>query len=128
VFRHSEPDGSSNEFATARVRAFWTDDLAQSTVINGKVAEVTGRAELAKAVQDGLAAHHGGDPDLAVECLSRARKLAVLGHDDNLLARLDEIYDPDTGTFRLNRMSAQQEMSLDIESTKTTLLAAAVSE
>jgi hypothetical protein len=122
TFSHTEPDGSSNEFCTARVRAFWTDDLAQSTVINGKVAEVTGRAELAKAVQEGLSAHHGGDPDLAVDYLSRARKLAKQGHDDNLLARLDEIYDPDTGTFRLNRMSAQQEMSLDIESTKTTLL------
>jgi len=72
----------------------WTDDLAQSTVINGKVAEVTGRAELAKAVQDGLLAHHGSDRDLAVDCLSRARKLAVQGHDDNLLSRLDPIYDP----------------------------------
>ncbi|HEX8934904.1 MAG TPA: hypothetical protein VF788_12090 [Pseudonocardiaceae bacterium] len=41
---------------------------------------------------------------------------------DNLLKRLDEIYDPDTGTCRLHRMSAQEKMSLDIESTKTTLL------
>ncbi len=122
AFIHTSPDGSIEEFSSARVRALWTDDLAQSTVINGKVAEVTGRAELAKAVADGLSAHHGGDRDLAVDCLSRARKLAVQGHDDILLSRLDQIYDPDTGTFRLNRMSAQQEMSLDLESTKTTLL------
>jgi hypothetical protein len=121
-FRHTEPDGRTNQFPSALVRAMWTDDLAQSTVINEKVAVVTGRAELAKAVQDGLAAHHGGDPDLAVDCLTRARKLAEQVHDTNLLARLDQIYDPDTGTFQLNRMSAQQEMSLDIESTKTTLL------
>ena len=39
-----------------------------------------------------------------------------------MVAQLDQIYDPDTGPFRLNRMSAQQEMRLDIESTKTTLL------
>jgi von Willebrand factor type A domain len=120
--RHTEPDGSTNRFSSARVRALWIDDLAQSTMINGKVAEVTGRAELAKAVQDGLAAYHGGDPELAVECFSRARKLAEQVHDGNLLARLDQIRDPDTGTIQLNRMSAQQKMSLDIESTKTTLL------
>jgi hypothetical protein len=96
VFSHTEPDGRTNEFSSARIRALWTDDLTQSTVFNDKVAEVTGRAGLAKAVQDGLAAHHGGD--------------------------LDQIYDPDTGTFRLDRISAQEEMSLDIESTTTTLL------
>lgn len=122
AFRHTEPDGSTNNFSSARVRALWTDDLAQSTVINDKVALVTGRDELAKAVQDGLVAHHGGNPDLAVECLSRARELAEQVHDGNVLAHLDQIYDTDTGTFRLNRMSVQQEMSLDIESTKTTLL------
>lgn len=122
VFTHTEPDGTTNEFSSARIRALWTDDLAQSTVINCRVADVTGRAELAKAVQDGLAAHHGGAPDLAVDCLTRARTLAEQVHDDNLLARLDQIYDPDTGTFRLDRMNAEQDMSLDIESTKTTLL------
>jgi hypothetical protein len=122
VFSHTEPNGTTESFPNARVRAFWTDDLAQSTMINGRVAEVTGRAELARAIQAGLAAHHGGDPGLAVDCLSRARKLAEEMHDDNVLARLDQIYDSDTGTFRLNRMSAEQEMSLDIESTKTTPL------
>ena len=122
AFSHIEPDGTTESFTSARVRAFWTDDLEQSTMINDKVAEVTGRAELARTIQVGLAAHHGGDPDLAVDCLHRARKLAEEVHDDNVLARLDQIYDADTGTFRLNRMSAEQEMGLDIESTKTTPL------
>ena len=122
TFSHAEPDGISNEFTSGRIRALWTDDLAWVTTINDRVAVVTGRAELAKAVKDGLAAHHGGYPDLAVDCLSRARTLAEQVHDDNLLARLDQIYDPDTGTFRLNRMSAVRDMSLDIESTKTPLL------
>lgn len=122
VFSHTEADGSTEEFSTARVRALWTDDLAQSTVTNDKVAEVTGRVELATAVQDGLAAHHAGDSDLAVDRLSRARTLAEELHDDKLLVRLDQIYDSATGTFRLNKMSAQQEMNLDIESTTTTLL------
>ena len=122
AFIHTSPDGSTVEFSSARIRALWTDDLAQSTVINDKVAEVTGRAELAKAVQDGLAAHRDGNPDMAVDRLSRARKLAEEVQDSNQMALLDQIYDADTGTFRLNRMGAQQEMRLDIESTKTTLL------
>jgi hypothetical protein len=83
VFRHTEPDGSTNDFPDARIRAIWTEDLALSTVINDKVGLVTGRVEL---------------------------------------AQLDRIVDPDTGTFRLDRMSAREEMGLDIESTKTTPL------
>lgn len=59
AFSHTEPDGTTSQFGSARVRALWTDD---------------------------------------------------------------QLADPDTGTFRLNRRSAQQEMSLDIESTSTTPL------
>src|SRR5579884_3105336 len=122
VFRHTEPDGSTNEFPDARIRAIWTEDLALSTVINDKVALVTGRAELAKAIQDGLAAHRATEADLAVDCLNRARKLAEEYDEDSVLARLDRIFDPDTGTFQLDQLSAREEMGLDIESTKTTPL------
>lgn len=122
AFRHIEPDGTVTAFSTALVRVFWTDDLAQSTMINAKVAAVTGRTELARAVHDGLAAHEAGDADLAVEHFTRARALAEEVHDDNLLSRLNRIYDSDTGTFRLDRMNTQEQMSLDIESTRTTLL------
>lgn len=122
TFSHTEPDGSTKDFSSARVRVAWTGDLAQSTVINDRVALVTGKAELAKAVQDGLTAHQRGDPDQAIDHLSRARELAEQIEDTNLLGRLDQIYDPDAGTFRLNTMSDQEEMRLDIESTKTTLL------
>ncbi len=122
TFNHTEPDGSTNEFPGARLRALWTDDLAQSTVINEEIAIVTGKAELAKAVQDGLAAHQRGDTDEAIDHLGRARELAEQIEDTNLLDRLDQIYDSDTGTLRLNTMTDQDEMLLDIESTKTTLL------
>jgi hypothetical protein len=122
AFSHTELNGTTESFPSARVRAFWTDDLGQSTMINDKVAEVTGRAELASTIQAGLAAHHSGDPGLSVACLGRARKLAEEARDDSVLARLDQIYDPDTGTFRMAGMSAEHEMSLDIESTKTTPL------
>jgi von Willebrand factor type A domain len=122
TFSHTEPDGRPNHFSSARVRALWTGNLAQSTVINDRVAVVTGKAELATAVQEGLAAHQRGEPDQAIDYLGRARELAEQVDDTNLLARLDQIYDQDTGTFRLNKISDQEEMRLDIESTKTTLL------
>jgi len=122
TFTHIEPDGSTNVFPGARVRAFWTDDLAQATALDEKVAALTGRAELAEAVQDGLAAHRRGDADHAVDRLGRARELAEQCRDDNMLAQLDQIYDPDTGTIRLLKMSAREGMELDIESTKTTPL------
>lgn len=122
TFTHTEPDGSTNVFSSARVRAIWTDDLARSTTFNEKVAVVTGRAELAEAIQDCLEAHQRGDTDHALDCLERARELAEQYQDDHLLARLDQIYDPDTGTIRLHKMSAREGMELDIESTKTTPL------
>jgi hypothetical protein len=122
TFSHTEPDGNPNHFSNARVRALWTGNLVHTTVINDRVAVVTGKAELAKAIQDGLAAHQRGEPDQAIDHLGRARELAEQVDDINMLARIDQIYDQDTGTFRLNKMSDQEEMRLDIESTKTTLL------
>ncbi len=122
MFTHIEPDGSTTVFSSARVRAFWTEDLAQATALDEKVAVVTGRAELAKAVQDGLKAHQRGDATCAIDRLRRARELAEQYRDDDLLARLDQIYDPDTGTIRLHKISVREEMELDIESTKTTPL------
>ncbi len=122
TFTHTEPDGTKTDFPDARVRAFWTADLAQATVINDKVASVTGKAELAKAVQDGLEAHQRGDSDDATKNFVRARELARQCQDSNMLARLDQIYDQDTDTFLLDRMSVREEMELDIESTKTTPL------
>ena len=122
TFTHTEPDGSTNVFPSARVRAFWTDDLAQATALNEKVAVVTGKAELAKVIQECLEAHQRGDADHAVDLLGRARELAEQCQDDNMLARLEQIYDPDTGTIRLHKMNAREGMELDIESTKTTPL------
>lgn len=122
TFTHTEPNGGTNIFTHARIRAFWTDDLAQATALNPKVAVVAGKTELAKAVQDGLAAHQRGDADTATAHFGRARELAKQYQDQNLLARIDQIYDPDTGTIQLHRISAREEMELDIESTKTTPL------
>ncbi|MGH3994697.1 MAG: hypothetical protein ACRDSN_19820, partial [Pseudonocardiaceae bacterium] len=92
TFTHTEPDGATNVFSSARVRARWTDDLAQATALNEKVAVVTGKAELAEAVRDGLEAYQRGDSNHAIDRFGRARELAEQCQDANLLARLDQIY------------------------------------
>ncbi|MDQ3988268.1 MAG: VWA domain-containing protein [Actinomycetota bacterium] len=122
AFSHTEPDGSTSVHPSALVRAFWTDDLARATTFNDKVAAVTGRAELARAVQDGLEAHRCGDDGRAVDHLRRARGLAEQCQDASVLGWLDQIYDPDSGTIGLHKMSAREGMELDIESTRTTPL------
>ena len=86
------------------VRAVWTDDSALSTRINRRVAHYTGQAELAEAIQAGLAARESGDEETATSKLGRAVQLAEeSGHTDTakLLARVVEVVDAHTGTVRL---------------------------
>lgn len=123
LVRH-EPDGSEQVLGMGLIRAVWTDDRGLSTKINVKVAHYTGQAELAGAIQEGLDAYKAGDRDTATAKLSRAAALArESGHDGTakLLANVVEV-DPDTGTARLRSMTAQQEMELDVGSTKTARL------
>jgi hypothetical protein len=92
--------------AQARVLATWTDDTALSTQINKRVAHYTGQAELAAAIQEGLAAREAGDVETATSKLGRAVQLAAeSGHADTakLLARVVEVVDEKTGTVRLRR-------------------------
>ena len=104
------------------VRAIWTDDEEMSTQINRHVAHYSGQAELAQAIQDGLAARKAGDEVTAVARLGKAVALAHdSGNEENarLLAEMVEI-DPATGTARLKQtVSDAGEMALDIRSTKT---------
>ncbi|MGH3978664.1 MAG: VWA domain-containing protein [Pseudonocardiaceae bacterium] len=118
-FLHTEPDYSTNLFPHARVRAFWTDDIALSTRIHPQVAVATGQVELARAVQEGLDAHQRGDRGRATARLCRARELAEQVGNENVLTRLEQLYDPETGTFRLDSMSVREEMELDLGSTRT---------
>jgi hypothetical protein len=88
------------------VLAKWTDDTALSTRINPQVAHYTGQAELASAIQDGLAAREAGDLEVATAKLGRAVRLATeSGHEDTakLLARVVDVVDPVTGTVRLKK-------------------------
>ena len=90
----------------ALVRAVWTDDTALSTRINQRVAHYTGQAELADAIQEGLAARDAGDVDTATAKLGRAVQLAEeSGHTDTakLLAKVVDVVDAHTGTVRLKK-------------------------
>jgi hypothetical protein len=110
--------------AQGLVKALWSDDDALTTRINPAVAHYTGQAELAQAIQEGLAAKAAGDTETATTKLGRAVQLAEETGNDEATSRLRkvvEIEDPDTGTVRLRRnVDKLDEMALDTSSTKTT--------
>jgi hypothetical protein len=110
--------------ASALVKALWSDDDALTTRINPAVAHYTGQAELAQAIQEGLAAKAAGDTATATTKLGRAVQLAAETGNDEATSRLRkvvEIDDPDAGTVRLRRnVDKLDEMALDTSSTKTT--------
>jgi len=88
------------------VLANWTDDTALSTKINARVAHYTGQAELAAAIQEGLAARDAGDVETATAKLGRAVQLAQeSGHSDTakLLAKVVDVVDAPSGTVRLKQ-------------------------
>jgi len=109
--------------AQALVLANWTEDTALSTQINQRVAHYTGQAELAEAIQEGLAARDAGDIERATSKLGRAVQLAAeSGHEDTakLLARVVDVVDERTGTVRLKQRVAGVDAELaNVRSVKT---------
>jgi hypothetical protein len=109
--------------AQGLVLASWTDDTALSTRINPRVAHYTGQAELAEAIQEGLAARDAGDVDTATAKLGRAVQLAEeSGHSDTakLLAKVVDVVDARTGTVRLKQKVAGVDAELaNVRSVKT---------
>jgi hypothetical protein len=104
------------------VKAVWTTDTELSARISRRVAHYTGQAELAQAVQEGLAARRQGDLDTATAKLQRAVQLAQESGNDGTAKLLRNVVDVDdrTGTVRLRRdVDAFDEMALDARSTKT---------
>jgi von Willebrand factor type A C-terminal domain/von Willebrand factor type A domain len=106
------------------VKARWSADDALTTRIDPAVAHYTGQAELAAAIQDGLAAKAAGDDATATTKLGRAVALAVETGNDEATAKLRKVVDIEdaaTGTVRLKRGTSKlDEMALDTASTKTT--------
>ena len=104
------------------VKAMWTTDTALSARISRRVAHYTGQAELAQAVQDGLAARKNGDIATATAKLQRAMELAVESGNEGTAKLLRGVIEVDehTGTARLRRdVAAADEMALDARSTRT---------
>jgi hypothetical protein len=115
--------GAEEVLATGNILAEWTDDEAQSTRINPRVAHYTGQAELASVIQEGLQARKDGDLDTATARLGRAVKLAHESGNQVIASLLDKVVDVDdrtTGTIRLKKnVDKADEMSLDTRSSKT---------
>ncbi|MDN5795919.1 MAG: VWA domain-containing protein [Intrasporangium sp.] len=110
--------------AQGLVKAKWSSDDSLTTRIDPAVAAYTGQAELAEAIQEGLAAKAAGQDEVATAKLGRAVQLADETGNDEMTTRLKkvvEVDDADTGTVRLKKSASKiDEMSLDTASTKTT--------
>jgi hypothetical protein len=115
--------GSGDVLGQGLVTATWTEDTALSTRISRGVAHYTGQAELADAIQEGLAARKAGDEVTATARLGRAVALAAASGNDGtarLLERVVEVVDAPSGTVRLRKAVADvDEMTLDTRSTRT---------
>jgi von Willebrand factor type A C-terminal domain/von Willebrand factor type A domain len=107
----------------ALVRAVWTDDVNLSTRIVPEVAHYTGQADLADAIQGGLAARAAGDTHTATVKLGEAVRLATEAGNTGTVKLLEKVVDvenPVTGTVRLkSNVDKGDEMELDTRSTKT---------
>lgn len=110
--------------ASGLVKAMWSSDANLTARISPEVAHYTGQAELAAAIQEGLAAKAAGDEATATVKLGRAVQLAKETGNDQATTRLRKVVDienEEQGTVRLKRHTDKlDEMALDTASTKTT--------
>jgi von Willebrand factor type A C-terminal domain/von Willebrand factor type A domain len=115
--------GSAEVLGQGLVKAVWTDDTSLSSRISRGVAHYTGQAELADAIQEGLAARKAGDEPTATARLGRAVALAHESGNDNtarLLSKVVDVLDAPSGTVRLRKkVDDVDEMTLDTRSTRT---------
>jgi uncharacterized protein YegL len=118
----SSEAGQEVKHAEAMILAVWTEDEAQSAVINPSVAHYTGQAELADAIRDGLEARSRGDTARAEALLGRAVQLASESNPETmkLLRAVVQVEDEKQGTVKLLRnVRKEDEFALDTRSTKT---------
>lgn len=110
--------------ASGLVKAMWSSDANLTARISPEVAHYTGQAELAEAIQQGLAAKAAGDEATATVKLGRAVQLARETGNEEATTRLRKVVDienEEQGTVRLKRHTDRlDEMALDTVSTKTT--------
>ncbi|UFS99076.1 VWA domain-containing protein [Nocardia huaxiensis] len=103
------------------VKAVWTTDTDLSARISRRVAHYTGQAELAQAVQEGLAARKKGDIPTATAKLQRAMQLAAESGNDATAKLLSAVVEVDEhGTVRIRtHVDPADERALDMRSGTT---------
>jgi hypothetical protein len=114
--------GQETKASEAMLLAVWTDDEAQSAVINPAVAHYTGQAELADAIQEGLKARAAGDEARATQLLGRAVQIAADSNPETmkLLRKVVAVEDENKGIVRILKcVKKEDEFALDTRSTKT---------
>jgi len=115
--------GERREVGEGLVRAVWTADKDLFAAVNRQVAHYSSQAELAHAIDEGLAARRQGDEVASMAKLGRAVAIAEQsGNEDTarLLARVVDVLDAPAGTVRLKKtVEWIDEMTLDTRSTKT---------
>ena len=110
------------ELARGMITARWSGDTMLSTKLDPKVAHYTGQAELATAIQEGVAAAKSGDTHVATERLGRAMELATESGNEQTARLLAKVVDIDQDTGRIAMKSQVRSVDLemaDVESVKT---------
>ena len=97
--------------AQGLVKAMWSNDDTLTTRIDPAVAHYTGQAELAEAIQDGLAAKAAGDTDTATAKLGRAVQLAAETGNDEATTRLRKIVEIEDAGHRHGASAAQRQQA-----------------
>ncbi|SDM75030.1 vWA domain-containing protein [Allokutzneria albata] len=103
----SEP-GEFVPLAAGLVTASWSEDITRTLPLDSKVADVLGKADLAKAVRSALTARAEGNMVAANEQFSEAVRHAAEAGDTEMLNQLDRIVesDPVTGAVRIKEQPA----------------------
>lgn len=118
--------GQETKVSETMILVLWTDDEAQSAIINPAVAHYTGQAELAEVIQQGLKARATGNEVQATALLGRAVQIAAQTNPETmkLLRRVVQIEDERQGTVRLLKgVNKEDEFALDTRSMRTARLA-----
>lgn len=114
--------GKERRMAEAQVTAIWTEDEAQSAILNPSVDHYLKQEELADSIQQGLKARDRGDHDLATRLLGRAVQLAAGTNPETLklLRKVVDIVDEKKGIVKLLKaVQKEDEFALDTRSIKT---------
>jgi hypothetical protein len=113
----TRPDGTSETHREALVSAIWTDDLARDTTPHLRVLASQDQKAVEEAVDRAAEAYEAGDHAAAAQRLAEVRPIAERAGMTALVARIDDLLDPETGTGRFTDADI---LDLSIESSRLT--------